>query len=520
MPNSEYNFNCVIRSVCHNLVVYLSHNKEIIVNEILTTLAPQAIWTHFQTLCNIPRPSYHEAALRDHLITWADKLGLTTYVDPAGNLVIHKPATKGMEHAKTVVLQGHLDMVAQKEAGVTHDFKQDPIITRVVDGWVHATGTTLGADNGIGVAAALAVLESTDLVHGPIEALFTIEEETSLRGALQLEEGILKGKILLNLDSEDRGDVYIGCAGGMDINVAKSYRALPYEQGAQGLTVTITGLRGGHSGLDIHKGRANANVLLVRLLNQLKLSSSFGLTAFNGGTLRNAIARDASATFNYDPEDTAAIKHCINSFKQDTQAEYATIEGNLDVVVHEAPVDTQLAEEQQTALINAISCVPHGVDRMSTELEGVTETSCNLGVINLKNNPEGGKSFDACLLVRSLVNSAVDHLSNTAKSAFSLIDANVVLENGYPGWRPDPNAGLLKHFLIVHKEVMGQEANVKVIHAGLECGIIGAKYPGMEMVSFGPNIRGAHSPAERIEIDSVSDFWRLLVALLASTPKA
>jgi dipeptidase D len=489
-------------------------------NEILTTLEPQAIWKHFQTLCNTPRPSYHEAALREHLIAWAHNLGLTTYVDPVGNLVIRKAASPGMEGAETVVLQGHLDMVAQKDAGVDHDFETDPIITRVVDGWVHATGTTLGADNGIGVAAALAVLESTDLQHGPIEALFTIEEETSLRGALQLEEGILKGKILLNLDSEDRGDVYIGCAGGIDINVDKYYEVLPAERAAKALTVTITGLRGGHSGLDIHKGRANANVLLVRLLNGLNEICDFGLSAFQGGTLRNAISRDASATFNYHPQDREAIEQAIQRFKQDTQAEYANIEGNLDVRVTDAEVDTQLAPMQQTALINAISCAPHGVHRMSAELEGVTETSCNLGVINLKNTSEGGKSFDACLLVRSLVNSAVDHLALTAKSAFSLIDANVVLENGYPGWRPDPNAGLLKHFLAVHKDVMGQEANVKVIHAGLECGIIGAKYEGMEMVSFGPNIRGAHSPTERMEIDSVGDFWRLLVALLASVPKA
>ena len=488
-------------------------------NQILTTLEPHAIWKHFQTLCNIPRPSYHEAALRDHLIAWAHELGLTTYVDPVGNLLIRKAATKGMERAETVVLQGHLDMVAQKDAGVEHDFERDPIVTRVLDGWVHATGTTLGADNGIGVAAALAVLESNMLSHGPIEALFTIEEETSLRGALQLEEGILKGKILFNLDSEDRGDVYIGCAGGIDINVDKQYDALPAEEEAQALTITIAGLRGGHSGLDIHKGRANANVLLVRLLNKLKLTSDFALTSFSGGTLRNAISREASATFNYDPKNKVAIEECIEKFKQDTQVEYAGIEANLKLIVAEGKVDTQLAIELQNALINALSCAPHGVHRMSPDLEGVTETSCNLGVINLKNNSQGGKSFDACLLVRSLVDSAVDHLSNTAKSAFSLIDARVVLENGYPGWRPDPQAGLLKHFLAVHKEVTGQEANVKVIHAGLECGIIGAKYEGMEMVSFGPNIRGAHSPTERMEIDSVSDFWNLLVALLASVPK-
>ncbi|AEF54664.1 aminoacyl-histidine dipeptidase [Marinomonas posidonica] len=489
-------------------------------NQVLSSLQPEAIWRHFQTLCNIPRPSFHEAQLRDQLISWAEQLGLTTYVDPVGNLLIRKPASKGMKDRQTVVLQGHLDMVAQKEAGLEHDFTKDPIQTQIIDGWVSAKGTTLGADNGIGVAAALAVLESTDMAHGPIEALFTIEEETSLRGALQLEEGILKGKILLNLDSEDRGDVYIGCAGGVDINIDKLYTPIPVTADKKAYEITVSGLRGGHSGLDIHKGRASANLLIVRLLNLLKEQCDFGLSAFSGGTLRNAISRDATATINVKAHAEADLFRFIESFEQNTKLEFASIEPDLKVALTPAALDSELDKTATDRLLSALYCAPHGVHRMSAELDGVTETSCNLGVINLSNLASGEKKFDACLLVRSLVDSAVEHQAYVAKSAFSLIHAQVRLENGYPGWRPDPNAGLLKAFLQVHKEVMGYQANVKVIHAGLECGIIGAKYSGMEMVSFGPNIRGAHSPTERMEIDSVSDFWDLLVALLASVPEA
>jgi dipeptidase D len=501
-------------------ILILDDVKENLMNEVLNTLEPNAIWRHFRTLCNTPRPSYYEAELRNILIEWATKLGLESYVDPIGNLLIRKPATKGMEDRETVVLQGHLDIVAQKEAEVDHDFTKDPIVTRVIEGWVHATGTTLGADNGIGVAAAMAVLESTDLPHGPIEALFTIEEESSLRGALQLEEGILKGKILLNLDSEDRGDVYIGCAGGVDINVLKTYPSLPVSADKKAFQITVSGLRGGHSGLDISKGRASANVLIVRLLNLLNDKCEFGLSSLSGGTLRNAISRDANATISIKKDNESVLIAFVSEFERVTKAEFKTTEAHLTVSLKPTELDSELDEEQKNNLLNALFCAPHGVHRMSPELEGVTETSCNLGVINLRNTEDGQKTFDACLLVRSLVDSAIHHLAHSAKSAFTLIQADVALENGYPGWRPDPNAGLLKHFLEVHKEVMGQDANVKVIHAGLECGIIGAKYPGMEMVSFGPNIRGAHSPTERMEIDSVGDFWRLLVALLASTPKA
>lgn len=487
-------------------------------NQYLEDLEPKLVWKHFRTLCDTPRPSFHEAQLRENLIEWSHARGLETYVDPCGNLIIRKPASSGMESKETVVLQGHLDMVAQKNAGVDHDFVKDPIATHIVDGWVTAKNTTLGADNGIGVAAALAVLEADDLKHGPIEALFTIEEETSLRGALELEEGILQGRLLLNLDSEDRGDVYIGCAGGVDINVDKEFPATGSDKQDQAFELCVKGLRGGHSGLDIHKGRASANVLLSRVLVKLNDANLISLASFNGGTLRNAIARESIATVCIKAENLEHVRTLIQQTESEMKMEFKAVEANLALTM--TPVNTPeyvLTQTDQSTLINALISAPHGVNRMSAELEGVTETSCNFGVIDLTFD-QGRFTFSACLLVRSLIDHAVFDLARVAKAAFTQIGAKVNLENDYPGWRPDPSAGLLAYFLSVHKDIMGYEANVKVIHAGLECGIIGAKYKGMEMVSFGPNIRGAHSPDERLEVDSVADFWRLLVSILEQVP--
>jgi len=487
-------------------------------NQYLEDLEPKLVWKHFRTLCDTPRPSFHEAQLRESLIEWSSARGLNTYVDPCGNLLIRKAATQGMENKETVVLQGHLDMVAQKNAGVEHDFEKDPIATHIVDGWVTAKNTTLGADNGIGVAAALAVLEADDLKHGPIEALFTIEEESSLRGALELEEGILQGRLLLNLDSEDRGDVYIGCAGGVDINIDQTFIYTAVSLDEKAFEICIKGLRGGHSGLDIHKGRASANVLLAKLLVKLNDASLISLAEFNGGTLRNAIAREGVAKVCIKSSDIETVEMLIKQVEQQMILEYGSVESHLSLEMTASSMpEYVLNKDDQTTLMNALICAPHGVNRMSSELEGVTETSCNFGVIDLKNE-QGVGVFSACLLVRSLIDEAVFDLARVVQAVFTQIGANVSLENGYPGWRPDPSAGLLAHFLSVHKDIMGYEANVKVIHAGLECGIIGAKYKGMEMVSFGPNIRGAHSPDERLEVDSVNDFWRLLVSVLEQVP--
>lgn len=488
-------------------------------NQWLESLAPQAIWRQFRVLCDIPRPSFHEKALRDYLFNWAEQLDMKAYVDPAGNLIIYKVASAGMEDRETVVLQGHLDMVGQKESDSDHNFETDPIQTYEQDGWVHAKGTTLGADNGIGVAAILAVLESQDIAHGPIEAVFTIEEETSLRGAAQLEEGILKGKRMLNLDSEDRGDVYIGCAGGMDINVSHRFASELNEQFDSAVRINISGLKGGHSGLDIHKGLANANVLLVRLLNDLDAKIEFGVSEFVGGTLRNAIAREAYATLQLACADLDFVEDWLSEQAHIIASEFADTDPNLTIKSLPASPAAHLSSSAQEQLLQALLCAPNGVHRMSPNLEGVVETSCNLGVISLHEHNDS-LAFSGCLLVRSLVDSQTQFLACVAKAPFALIGCDVKLENGYPGWKPEPSSKLLQQFDQVHNEVMGFTPQVKVIHAGLECGIIGAKYPRMEMVSFGPNIRGAHSPSERMEISSVAEFWQILVTLLAHTPKA
>lgn len=487
-------------------------------NTWLDTLAPMPVWKQFRLMCDTPRPSFHEKQLRDHLVAWADSKNLESSIDEVGNLFIFKDATPGMEQCETTVLQGHLDMVAQKESGSTHNFETDPLDTYEEGGWVHARGTTLGADNGIGVAAILAVLEADDIPHGPIEALFTIEEETSLRGAAQLSPGVLKGTRLLNLDSEDRGDVYIGCAGGIDINVANKYIAERNDKFNTGLQLEVLGLKGGHSGLDIHKGLANANVLMARILSEFSEITEFGLCSFEGGTLRNAIARDAKATIVLSNQNLDAALSFIKTMSETLAAEFSDTDANLQLTSQSVPTAPHLAKSEQRVFLKALSAAPNGVHRMSPILKGVTETSCNFGVVRLL--PEGsGLSFSACLLVRSLVDTQTDYLARVAAAPFELIGCDVLLENGYPGWKPQPDQGLLKQFNQIHQEVMGFEPNVKVIHAGLECGIIGAKYPNMEMVSFGPNIRGAHSPSERLEIASVAEFWELLKAMLAATPK-
>ncbi|EPJ55207.1 MAG: aminoacyl-histidine dipeptidase precursor [Osedax symbiont Rs2] len=476
-------------------------------------LQPREIWQQFQVLCDTPRPSFEEDAIRQQLFDWAIDRNLSAYIDPCGNLLIKKPATPGMQDRATIVLQGHLDIVAQKNSDSVHNFSTDPIQTVIEDGWITAVGTTLGADNGIGVAAALAVLASDDIAHGPIEALFTIEEETSLRGATELESGILAGKILLNLDSEDRGDVYIGCAGGVDINGSKQFETINSSSCASSYEIKICGLRGGHSGLDIHKGIASANVLLARLLYQLNRDTDFSLSSLNGGTLRNAIAREAVATIFCSESEVEKISAIIDRQLSQFKSELKGVDDYLDIRLR--PDSSQssqvLSKTDQSQLINLIYSLPHGVDSMSRDLAGVTHTSNNLGVVTLTQG-----AFEVCLLARSLEDSKTQAMADKVAACLQLAGLSSQFESPYPGWLPEPNTGLLKQFLEIHQQEMGFAAAVKVIHAGLECGIIGAKYPGMQMVSFGPNIRGAHSPDERLEISSVGDFWRLLVKLLAS----
>ena len=480
-------------------------------NEHLDTLSPAPVWRHFRTLCSTPRPSGHEAALVAKLEAWADGLGLAHDRDAFGNLRIKKPAAKGCENAPGVILQGHLDMVAQANAERPHDFTQDPISTYVKDGWLHADGTTLGADNGLGVAAALALLESTDVAHGPLEALFTLEEETSMGGALELAEDWLEGKLLLNLDSEARGEAYIGCAGGSDVVVYARLPEAPLEAHERCLDIALTGLKGGHSGMDIHLPLANANRLLVRVLRTLEFAGA-RLVSYQGGTLRNAIPREAFVRVALPADEIDAVTAKVASLEATLRAELGQPDSGFALGVTPTPPadtpDEALTVDASAMLVAALNVAPCGVERMSAEVEGVVETSNNLGVLNL----EGGR-FHLCALVRSLHDSAVAAMIDRFRALFELIGARVKAEHGYPGWVPDSDSPLLATFIDCHQQRLGREPAVKVIHAGLECGILGSKYPALDMISFGPTIRGAHSPDERVDIDSVDEFWTLLKAL-------
>lgn len=479
-------------------------------NEHLEQLSPQPLWRHFRTLCNTPRPSGHEARLVAILERWAGQRGLAHDRDDFGNLCIRKPATPGHENAPGIILQGHLDMVAQANAEYPHDFTRDPIETYVDAGWLHARHTTLGADNGLGVAAALALLEDEELVHGPLEALFTLEEESSMGGALQLAENWLEGSVLLNLDSEDRGEVFIGCAGGADIVVEAQLPTAASGPDEVALELSITGLVGGHSGIDIHRGRGNANRLLVRALRMLE-AYDIRLVSYQGGTLRNAIPREAFATLVLPSDEAEAAAARVAALEQELRAELAGVDEGLSLAVRpldDVPVQALNAHASHM-LLAALNVAPYGVERMSSEVPGVVETSNNLGVVNLA---EG--RFHLCALVRSLRDSAVADMADRFRGLFELIGARTRVEHAYPGWTPAPQSPLLARFRQLHRQLVGSEPAVKVIHAGLECGILAGKYPGLDMISFGPSIRGAHSPDERVELSSVEEFWMLLRALV------
>ncbi|GHE22145.1 aminoacyl-histidine dipeptidase [Halomonas urumqiensis] len=479
-------------------------------NAHLDQLEPRPVWRHFRTLCNTPRPSGHEAALVATLEQWAERLGLAHDRDDYGNLRVRKPASPGHESAPGVILQGHLDMVAQANAEHPHDFTLDPIDTWVADGWLRAHGTTLGADNGLGVAAALAILEDQSLIHGPLEALFTLEEETSMGGALALAEGWLDGRVLLNLDSEDRGQVYIGCAGGADVLVEAQLPSAAAAKGERSARLSLTGLSGGHSGIDIHKGLGNANRLLVRVLRALQ-GSGVRLCDYHGGTLRNALPREAFATLVLPADELAGAIQCVEALEAELRRELAGVDDQLILTLAalDEPPGEALTLQASHLLVAALHAAPCGVERMSTQLPGVVETSNNLGVVNL-----AAGRFMLCSLVRSLRDTATHDMADRLAALFELIGARTRVENAYPGWTPQPDSALLARFCRLHRQRLGSDPEIKVIHAGLECGILGGKYPHLEMISFGPLIRGAHSPDERVELASVTEFWDLLRALV------
>ena len=477
-------------------------------------LAPQNVWKHFYSLTQIPRPSGHMEKITKFLIDFGKGLGLESFVDEVGNVIIRKPATPGMENRKGVILQAHMDMVPQKNNDTIHDFTTDPIETYVDGDWVKAKGTTLGADNGLGVAAIMAVLEDNNLKHGPLEALITKDEETGMYGAFGLKPGTMQGEILLNLDSEDEGELYIGCAGGLDITATLEYKEETPMADFVARKITLKGLRGGHSGLEINEGRGNANKLLARIVHDLLIEFDSQLASFEGGNMRNAIPREAHAVLVFNPEDMDGLEDYMKEYEAQLNDEYAPIESGITLSIEEVTLPTAVVpSEIQDNMINVLMACQNGVMRMIPTIPDTVETSSNLAIINIG---EGKASFK--ILARSSSDSMKECLTTSLECCFSMAGMKVEMTGGYSGWQPDINSPILHAMKESYKKQFGTEPAVKVIHAGLECGIIGAIIPGLDMISFGPTLRSPHSPDERALIPTVQKFYDFLIATLEQTP--
>jgi dipeptidase D len=483
-------------------------------NSELLNLKPERLWFYFSEILKIPRPSKKEGKIVKYLFDFGKTRNLETIQDETGNVLIRKRASIGKEHLKTVVLQSHVDMVCEKNSDKVHDFDKDPIEAWIGDSWVKARGTTLGADDGIGIAAQLAILESTNIQHGPLECLFTIDEETGLTGAFGLRSGFLNGKILLNLDSEDEGELFIGCAGGKDTTIKMSYSKEKTPDGSSAFKIAISGLVGGHSGDDIHKGRANANKLLNRILWHSSSNFNLRLSAFNGGNLRNAIAREAEAVVCIPTENEKAFTDYINIFYNNVRLEFKITEPELKIAIAKSSVPQFVFDtDSQQNLINSIYACPHGVMAWSAEIPGFVETSTNIASVKtLEDHVVIGTSQ------RSSVESSKDDICNMVTSVFRLTGSIIEQSHGYPGWTPNPNSEIVDITRKTYHEIFNENPKVLAIHAGLECGLIGNVYPEMEMISFGPTIKGAHSPDERLHIESVKKFWDLTLGVLNKIP--
>ena len=477
-------------------------------------LEPQAVWKHFYSLTQIPRPSKHEQKVADFVAKFGRDNGLETIVDEVGNVIIRKPATKGMENLKGIILQGHLDMVPQKNSDKQHDFEKDPIET-VIDGeWVTANGTTLGADNGIGVAVAMAALEDKSLVHGPLEALFTIDEETGMTGAFALKPNLLKGDILINLDSEDEGELYVGCAGGLDANIQLAYKNEAVPAGYTFFKLAVTGLKGGHSGMDINSGRANSIKLAFRFLRNVEQKFDVRISSIDGGSLRNAIPREAFVVAGVPNNKYGELEKSVSDFQKIYKAEFSKVEPDLSFTVSKIAEPTSVMDKtSQWALIRSVFGCPNGVVRLSDSMPGLVETSTNLA----RDYSDNENVYIQCLL-RSSVDSSKEALAEKIASVFELAGAQVNFAGGYPGWKPNMDSAILKTMREVYQKNWGKVPEIKAIHAGLECGILGGAYPHLDMISFGPTIRYPHSPDEKVNIKTVKLFWDYLVETLKSVP--
>ena len=483
-------------------------------NELLN-LKPERLWYYFTEILKIPRPSKREEKIAEYLIKFGQKHNLETIQDETGNILIRKPASKGKENVKSIVLQSHIDMVCEKNSDIVHDFDRDPIQAWIDGEWVKAKGTTLGADDGIGIAAQLAILEANDIEHGPVECLFTIDEETGLTGAFGLKSDLLKSNILLNLDSEDEGELFIGCAGGKDTLANLHFSKENVPDNITAFKITVGGLKGGHSGDDIQKGLGNANKILNRLLWNATNRYGMRLSVFDGGNLRNAIAREAYAIVTVSAKSQNKFIKYVEDFEKTIQKEYKITEPDLKVKAYSTQTPEFLIDiTSQNKLLNAVYACPHGVITWSAEIPNFVETSTNLASVKTLKD-----EFLITTSQRSSVESAKKDICDMVASVFKLAGAKVKHTDGYPGWKPNPDSEIVEITEKCYKKLFNQQPKVRAIHAGLECGLIGHTYPKMDMISFGPTLRGVHSPDERLDIETTKKFWDLLIDVLKNIPE-
>lgn len=474
-------------------------------------LKPELIWRCFDEITKVPRPSCHEEQIREYLLEFAKKHGVEAKTDECGNVVMTKAASKGHENAPTVVLQAHMDMVCEKNSGVEHDFMKDPINTYIDGEWVKAKGTTLGADNGIGMAAALAVMIDPTLEHGPVEALFTINEEIGLEGAQNLGKDMIKGKILLNLDSEDDGEIFVGCAGGIDTTAIFSYQRSLAPENFIFLRVSVGGLLGGHSGGDIHLGRANANKVIARFIWECSQLWDIEVSEFNGGNLRNAIPREAEAIFGVHSDHEQAVVRHLNKFSAEIVNEYKAVEPSIKLTIERTDKPRYCIDSDTSIrLVRALYSAPHGVYSMSADIPGLVETSTNLAAVKMIED----NKIKVTTSQRSSVESRKKDIASQVEAHFQLAGAEVSHSDGYPGWAPNMESAIMKISADAYEELFGVKPAIKAIHAGLECGLFLGKYPYLDMVSFGPTMTGVHSPDEQLLIPTVDKFWKHLCRVL------
>lgn len=481
---------------------------------ILNDLEPAKVWFYFDAICRIPRLSKNEGQIRQYLLDFAVRNNLESKTDKVGNVLIRKPADPEFKNRKGVVLQSHMDMVGEKDASTEHNWANDPIVPYIDGRWVMAKDTTLGADDGIGIAAQLALLSDSSIKTGPIECLFTVDEESGMTGAIELEKGFFESRILINLDSEDEGELFIGCAGGMDSIAEMTFTGEEVDKDHTTLKISITGLHGGHSGDEIHKGYANSVKVMTGLLQVLTTKYSIRLSQFNGGNLRNAIPREAFAYITCDKDYVSDIKKDVADYLQKMKDEYSSTEHGIEITVSKGgSVSFVMDHENHKSLLDALDKCPHGVIAWSEEMEGLVETSTNLASVKYT-----GKNIKIVTSQRSSIESSKKDIAGTIKRIFTENNARVHHSGGYPGWEPNTNSEILKITSQSYKKLFSTTPVVRAIHAGLECGLILEKYPGLDMISFGPTIKGAHTPQERIDIETTKKFWDLLVDVLDSIP--